>query len=323
MGLDRAPGAICARAQLSYSSKLASSSSIAASSSPTYKNSLMDWTTQILIFVVFGFEIAGMIIKIWECVPRASMWDENLEGRCVNFAVFMISSGVFNTVTDIVILFLPIKAVWSLHMSTKAKLGIISIFTIGLTYACCDLPHPSPTLTSNPSAPVFSLVGMIIRIEIAPSTDVTYNQPKIHLFAAAEIASGLLCLCMPTLAALKPSHRANLKRPSISILQGATKSRRTPRGRGKSETVGSGEYGLHTVSSGRMKSMDEPDSFDFDVREGRDGDGKNGNEERHRQLETCYPIDGGRDSGRGDDAGHGGGGAILRTVEIEQMQTYV
>ena len=93
----------------------------------------MDWSTQFLIFVVFGFEIAGMFIKIWECVPREKMWDKSIDGHCVDFAAFMISSGVFNTATDVIILFLPIKAVWGLQMTAKAKLGIISIFTIGLT----------------------------------------------------------------------------------------------------------------------------------------------------------------------------------------------
>ena len=98
-----------------------------------YRGGILDWTTRFLIFIVFGFEIAGMIIKIWECVPRARMWDKSLDGRCVNFSAFMISSGVFNTLTDIIILLLPIKAVWNLQMTPKAKFGIVSIFTIGLT----------------------------------------------------------------------------------------------------------------------------------------------------------------------------------------------
>lgn len=98
-----------------------------------YKGSLLDWSTQILIFVVFGFEVAAIFIKIWKCVPREKIWDEHLDGHCVNFAGFMISSGVFNTATDIIILFLPIKAVWNLQMSTKTKFGVVSIFTIGLT----------------------------------------------------------------------------------------------------------------------------------------------------------------------------------------------
>ena len=153
-----------------------------------YKGSFMDLSNRLLIFVVFSFEIAAMIIKIWQCVPREHIWNKSINGHCVNVATFMICSGVFNTVTDVIILFLPVKAVWGLQMSTKAKLGIISIFTIGLTWVFSEShAHTQARLTCVYSAPVFSLVGMIIRIKIAPSTDVTFNQPKIHLFALVSI----------------------------------------------------------------------------------------------------------------------------------------
>ena len=47
----------------------------------------------------------------------------------------------------------------------------------------CILHRPAVLILHCYSAPIFSLVGMIVRIKIAASDDVTYNQPKIHLFA--------------------------------------------------------------------------------------------------------------------------------------------
>ena len=152
---------------------------------------------------------------------------------------------------------------------------------------------------------------------------------------AAEIASGILCLCMPTLAALKPSHRQNLKRPSVSILNGRSNSRRTPR------TQGSGK---HNILSGRDRSVDEQDLVEYDPIEGhkgpypmervvtrigvgeRDVDGKGNNPRSGAvdEVDEGYPSERGHDNG--EIAGRGctsGGDEIIKTVKIEQMQTYV
>ena len=56
-------------------------------------------------------------------------------------------------------------------------------------------------------APVFSVVGLVVRIRTMQSPDVTYDQPEIILWGAAEITTGLICVCVPPIAALAhPSH---------------------------------------------------------------------------------------------------------------------
>ena len=56
-------------------------------------------------------------------------------------------------------------------------------------------------------APVFSIVGLVVRITAIQSPDVTYDQPEIILWGAAEITTGLICVCIPPLAALaQPRH---------------------------------------------------------------------------------------------------------------------
>ena len=56
-------------------------------------------------------------------------------------------------------------------------------------------------------APVFSIVGLVVRITTIKSLDVTYDQPEIILWGAAEITTGLICVCIPPLAALAhPRH---------------------------------------------------------------------------------------------------------------------
>lgn len=45
-------------------------------------------------------------------------------------------------------------------------------------------------------------MGLVARIKTRKSPDVTYDQPQIILWGAAEITTGLICVCIPPLAAL-------------------------------------------------------------------------------------------------------------------------
>ena len=50
-------------------------------------------------------------------------------------------------------------------------------------------------------------MGLVVRIRTRKNPDVTYTQPEIILWGAAEITTGLICVCLPPLAALvHPRH---------------------------------------------------------------------------------------------------------------------
>ena len=75
-----------------------------------------------------------VIAKIWECTPRARIWDKSVEGKCIDMASLLNTDGVFNTMSDMVILIVPVKVVWRLQMKTKRKVGVFLLFTVGLMY---------------------------------------------------------------------------------------------------------------------------------------------------------------------------------------------
>jgi uncharacterized membrane protein len=87
-----------------------------------------------------GFYISTTIAKIWQCLPREHIWDKSIPGTCINISVLFNISGIFNTVTDFIILLIPVKVVWSLNMKRKRKLGVLAVFTVGSMYVV-----PSPT----------------------------------------------------------------------------------------------------------------------------------------------------------------------------------
>jgi len=84
--------------------------------------------------VLILFYLALTIVKIWECSPRARIWDKSIKGRCIDIPSLLNTSGLFNTISDVLILLVPIKSVWNLNMKPTKKLGVIAVFSVGSMY---------------------------------------------------------------------------------------------------------------------------------------------------------------------------------------------
>ena len=78
------------------------------------------------------FYLTTVPIKIWECIPRAKIWDRFIEGTCINIPKLLNTDGIVNTLTDFFILVVPINALWKLQMKVRKKVGIALLFTVGL-----------------------------------------------------------------------------------------------------------------------------------------------------------------------------------------------
>jgi hypothetical protein len=65
-------------------------------------------------------------------VPFERIWDKTVPGVCYNGRPLNLAIGIFNFISDVLILFLPQKLIWSLNMSMKRKIGIAVTFATGL-----------------------------------------------------------------------------------------------------------------------------------------------------------------------------------------------
>ena len=82
--------------------------------------------------ILIGFYIATTLVKIWECSPREKIWNKSIPGTCIDVSSLLNISGLFNTITDIIILLVPVKAVWNMRMRKKQKVAVVLVFTVGL-----------------------------------------------------------------------------------------------------------------------------------------------------------------------------------------------
>ena len=92
----------------------------------------IDITIRMLIVVICLFYTALTVAKICQCIPRTRIWDKSIPGTCINLHKLLISSGMFNTASDICILLVPLKGVWNLQVSRRRKIAIYAVFTVGV-----------------------------------------------------------------------------------------------------------------------------------------------------------------------------------------------
>lgn len=84
-----------------------------------------------LILIVCLFYVTLTISKICQCIPRERIWNKTIPGKCVNLPGLLDSSGLFNIISDVCIILIPLKGVWHLQMTRSRKIGVYLMFTVG------------------------------------------------------------------------------------------------------------------------------------------------------------------------------------------------
>jgi hypothetical protein len=89
--------------------------------------------------------------------------------------------------------------------------------------------HYHAEILVKSSGPIFATVGFVVRLRQSGDKDTTWNQCEILLWAAAELATGILCVCFPEVAFMfrKRNRRGSRprQRPSASQMQRAWNER--------------------------------------------------------------------------------------------------
>lgn len=97
-------------------------------------------TFRLLVFLLMGFtaaySLAGFLVLIFSCNPVAASWDLSLAAlpttSCINRPAEYLAQSSLNIVTDICVFILPLHTVWKLQLPFRQKLGVSSIFALGL-----------------------------------------------------------------------------------------------------------------------------------------------------------------------------------------------
>ena len=96
------------------------------------KTGLVYWAFHALIWGNLVFYVSAWLTVVFQCVPQTKIWDpEHHAGHCINIHTAYAATGAFNVVSDLLMLLLPMFAIWHLHMEPKRKLGVAAVFATG------------------------------------------------------------------------------------------------------------------------------------------------------------------------------------------------
>lgn len=98
----------------------------------TCPRSTFDISVIVLIILLVLYYVATVIAKIWECVPRSRAWDQSVPGHCIDALMLVNVDGIFNTLTDFILVIMPLRMVWNLNMKVTKKVHVVPAFTFGL-----------------------------------------------------------------------------------------------------------------------------------------------------------------------------------------------
>lgn len=164
------------------------------------------------------FYTASTFASIFHCIPRRKIWEPYTPGHCLDIARLIISSALINVVSDLAMFMIPLFCISSLQMPLKKKLGVAIVFAAGVLWVTMKCLHRLLWLDWHRIAPAWQvfcvqkqaselLVSMTKHMNwfLLPSgrqclpCQASYISVADLFARDAEMASGIICGCMPVL----------------------------------------------------------------------------------------------------------------------------
>ncbi|MCJ1464632.1 hypothetical protein MMC07_003245 [Pseudocyphellaria aurata] len=144
-------------------------------------NRFLWYTATSTIAITAIYYTISTFVTTFLCSPREAYWNPLLsQDKCLNNGLLVIITRIYNIISDIIILLLPVRAVWKLRIPIKRKAGIVLLFAIGML-ACIA------------NAMIIYYVAITsIGVE---KVDASYNIAAAGMWALAEISFGMIVTC--------------------------------------------------------------------------------------------------------------------------------
>jgi hypothetical protein len=89
------------------------------------------WLCYGALAIVIGSGIATSFATIFQCVPLEKSWNKKIDGKCIDSSMFWLANAVLNISTDVVVLALPIREIFKLHLKLQEKMLLCGVFLLG------------------------------------------------------------------------------------------------------------------------------------------------------------------------------------------------
>ena len=113
------------------------------------RKGLVYWSIMIVLLLNTMFYLAILVVAIFSCTPQMKRWNPSVPGTCVDSTVPIVATGAFNlylmpsetehismlttgSLSDILMLAIPLYAIRKLQMASNRKRGVYAIFATGV-----------------------------------------------------------------------------------------------------------------------------------------------------------------------------------------------
>ncbi|KAI9650988.1 hypothetical protein NHQ30_001025 [Ciborinia camelliae] len=142
--------------------------------------------SHLITAIILATALANIIANVAQCVPLQYLWDKHVEGKrtCLDQNAYWRWASLPNVGTDVLMLGLPIPAIWATQMGWRDKAGV------GVTFLAGSL----------------GLITSILRFaafwHIRPAEDVTWTAIELCAYSIVEGGVYLMASCLPAYRAL-------------------------------------------------------------------------------------------------------------------------
>jgi hypothetical protein len=128
------------------------------------------------IAVVVLYSLIGSFHWLFACRPLEKFWDISItHGSCIEWSRINIFSGVMNTVTDIIILLLPICMLRRVRLPKWEKFGLGFVLMTGGLYVPYSSKSGGTIADVRNSVLVISIIRLKTTVDISRSPDITWE----------------------------------------------------------------------------------------------------------------------------------------------------
>ena len=165
---------------------------------------LLFFTSWTLIILTILWNFACFWVSIFACSPVEKFWNTLItDGKCLDFALNILLTCLFNIITDTLILVLPSRAVWRLQIPIKKKFAITSLFAIGLMFVIpAEFPRSTADIFDHSACIANAMIILYVSRQDGTTADISYNVAWMGLWAYAEIGLGITVICTLSLPKL-------------------------------------------------------------------------------------------------------------------------
>ncbi|KAI0128949.1 integral membrane protein [Xylariales sp. AK1849] len=126
------------------------------------------------------------IVTVFQCRPISAYWTVSSDPKnCINEAAHLLAAGIINTLTDFIIVLLPMHTVMNLDLPKKQKTIVIGLFGAGFLATAAGVVRTYFTWLMT----------------TADDFDTTWNSWAASLASEIELYLGIICASIP---AIKP-----------------------------------------------------------------------------------------------------------------------